>query len=336
MPRQGNPSLMVRTLPAPKRRRASIAVAGLALAGTLATTAVAAPDGKAGGAPCSNPSRIQFTGVPAPFFPVDARAAGDSVGDMTGWMMTSVGGMTPNGGVMGTQVGHSMYLTMGSVRKAAVMQVLTFNGFGTVATRGTAQITMEPSRAVASPQNSTIIGGTGAYLGKTGTLVARRNANGTWVKTLSLCPGPRARASRFTVTSDNPHGTATVVARNIVNGTPGPGTERMVEIPLLSPSHASIGEFRTQSMLMGTMDPTQGVDLYAGPSTYDFGHGNTIRTYGTLLRNSVYGTALMAPYTTAVTGGTGRYAGVKGQVRAVPQPDGTVRRTFTLLGGPST
>lgn len=328
MPRRANPSRIARTRPTPSRRRTPVAVVGLALAGALAPTAIGTPGDNTS---CTHQSRIQFTGVPAPFFPVDARAAGDSVGDMTGWMMTSVGGMTPRGGVMGTQVGHSMYLTMGSVRKAAVMQVLTFNGFGAVVTRGTASITMEPSRAVASPQYSTIIGGTGDYLGGTGTLVARRSADGTWVKTLSLCPAPRASVSRFTVVSDNPHGTATVVERNVVNGTPGPGTERMVAFPLLSSSNARAGEFRTQVMLMGMTDPARGVGLFAGPWIYNFGNGNTIRAYGTLLRDGTYGTALMAATTTAVTGGTGRYAGARGQVHAVPQPDGTVRHTFTLL-----
>jgi hypothetical protein len=306
-----------------------VIAAGAGLMGLCVVTSgvVASP-----GTPvCANPTRTVFTGVPAPFFPVDARAPGDSVGDMTGWMMTSVGGMTTRGGVMGTQVGHSMYLTMGAVRKAAVMQVLTFHGHGTVVTRGAARITMASPRTVASPQYSTVIGATGTYLGSTGTLVATRSADGTWVKTLALCPGETARVSRFTVVSDNPHGTATAVTRNVENGTPGPGTERKVEIPLLSTSNTPVGVFRSQVMLMGMADPERGVGLFSGPLTYDFGHGNTIRTYGNLLRALVQGPELMAPYTAAVTGGTGRYAGVKGQVRVAPQSNGTARRTFTLL-----
>ena len=306
-----------------------VIAASVGLMGTciVVSAAMASPGSPA----CANPTRVVFTGVPAPFFPVDTRAPGDSVGDMTGWMMTSVGGMTTRGGVMGTQVGHSMYLTMGDVRTAAVMQVLTFHGHGAVVTRGSARITMAPQRAVASPQVSTVVSATGTYLGDTGTLVATRSADGTWVKTLSLCPGPTARVSRVTVVSDTPHGTATAVTRNMDNGTPGPGTERKVEIPLLSTSNTPVGMLHSQVMLMGMVDPAKGIGLFSGPQTYNFGHGNTIRTYGNLLRALVQGPELMAPYTAAVTGGTGRYAGVKGQVRVVPQADGTARRTFTLL-----
>jgi len=170
-----------------------------------------------------------------------------------------------------------------------------------------------------------IVGGTGAYLGARGTSVAAVSGGRLQHRvTYSLPPAGTPRVQKFVQVRLGP----AVITRR--GGPGGVADGRAIDGTVFDPSGARIGTYRVDSTLVhvfggGTRE------WFVGDFTYVLADG-TLSAVGPYERASAAAPGALAPSGRVVTGGTGAYAGMRGQVVVLPPgADGIGTHSFTLI-----
>ncbi len=171
----------------------------------------------------------------------------------------------------------------------------------------------------------TILGGTGAYLGATGTSVATR-ARGRFSHRITYSLPPRGTA-RMQKSVRVRLGAPAITPRG---GAGGVGDGRGIDGTIADASGARVGTYRVDSTLLhvysgGTRE------WYLGDATYAFAEG-TLMVVGPYIRATGTAPGVQVASGRVVTRGAGAYAGMRGQVVVLPpNPDGSSTHAFTLI-----
>ncbi len=178
-----------------------------------------------------------------------------------------------------------------------------------------------------APPNCTrrIVGGTGAYLGARGVDLTKKHG-GTYRHTVtySLPPRGTARVRFSNVVVLNP---ATTVDR----GNPfGLGNARLIVGTILDASGTTVGTYGVDSAVVGVYGGGA-FHWLLGDFVYRFTTGDTLRATGPYQRATGSAPGALPGSSRVVVGGTGRYAGMRGQVVPTPNADGSDTHAFTLL-----
>lgn len=169
-----------------------------------------------------------------------------------------------------------------------------------------------------------VVGGTGAFLGATGMMVTRRTG-GTYAHTVTYALPPRG-TKRTTMDYIVRLAPAKVTQNG---GAGGVGNGRVIAGRVLDASGTQVGTYAVDS----TLTYVYGAGTYEwfiGAFGYVFADG-TLMARGPYQRASAAAPGALAPSGRVVTGGTGAYAGMRGQVVVTPNPDGTSTHSFTLI-----
>jgi hypothetical protein len=170
-----------------------------------------------------------------------------------------------------------------------------------------------------------LVGGTGKYLGATGTVrTSAVRGRYTHVITYSL---PARGAKRMTFSNIVAYGSPTVIQRG---GPGGVGDTRAIGGSLTDASGAPNGRYTVGSVL--THVYSGGLyQWYVADGTFTFADGSTLHAVGPFQRATGSAPGVLAAAPEIVHGGTGRFAGMRGQVVFSRNPDGTSTCTFTLV-----
>ena len=170
-----------------------------------------------------------------------------------------------------------------------------------------------------------ILGGTGTFLGATGVTVASRSGR-TFAHEVrySLPPAGTPRVTKSVLVRLSP---AVVTPRG---GPAGVGNGRAIDGTVLDASGARIGTDRVDSTLVKVFSGGTR-EWYLGDFAYVLADG-TLTAVGPYPRATGSAPGALAASGRVVTGGTGAYAGMRGQVVVLPpNPDGTSTHSFTLI-----
>jgi hypothetical protein len=170
-----------------------------------------------------------------------------------------------------------------------------------------------------------LLGGTGPYLGMRGTeRTVREGAKYVHTITYTLPPKGTARVREdYIVRYEAP----TIIARGAPGGV---GDARNIGGPLTTPSGQPAGYYHTDSVLMHTYSGGL-YQWFVANGTYTFPDGSTLRAVGPFQRATATAPGVLRPSPRVVFGGTGRYAGMRGQVVVTSNPDGSATNSFTLV-----
>ena len=171
-----------------------------------------------------------------------------------------------------------------------------------------------------------VVGGTGQYLGAKGMMVSRKTG-GTYVHTVTYTLPPRGtnRTSMSYVVRLRP-------AQTTQNGgAGGVGNRRVIAGTVLDAGGAQVGTYAVDSTLAFVYGSGT-YEWFVGAFGYVFADG-TLMARGPYQRASAAAPGALAPSGRVVIGGTGAYAGMRGQVVVTPNPDGTSTHSFTLIRG---
>jgi hypothetical protein len=183
------------------------------------------------------------------------------------------------------------------------------------------------ARAPGPGSTWTVAGGTGRYLGATGS-VRTRMVGRSYAHTVRLAL-PRTGTPRTRMDVRVRLGTPVITRRG---GPAGVGDGRAIDGTVLDAAGSSIGTYRVDSTLVkvfagGTRE------WYLGDFSYVLPDG-ALRVVGPYPRATTAAPGALAASGRVVTGGTGAYAGMRGQVVVLPpNPDGTSTHSFTLIRG---
>ena len=169
-----------------------------------------------------------------------------------------------------------------------------------------------------------VVGGTGPYLGARG-MVLTRKVRGTYAHTVMYTLPPRGtkRTTMSYVVRLRP-------AQTTQNGgAGGVGNRRVIAGTVLDAGGAQVGTYAVDSTLAFTYGAGT-YEWFVGVFGYVFADG-TLMARGPYQRASAAAPGALKPSGRVVTGGTGVYAGMRGQVVVTPNPDGTSTHSFTLI-----
>lgn len=234
----------------------------------------------------------------------EGAAANVTTGDLTTWFtgMYSPAG-TPRGHMMGTEpagASFSFAMVFGSGERIV-------------------------AQAAGAGRAWTVVGGTGRYLGARGS-VRTRVVGAAYAHTVRLAlprPGTRRTTKAVRVRLGSP----AITPRGGVSGV---GDGRVIPGTITDAGGATIGTYRVDSTLVevfagGTRE------WYLGSFEYRLPDG-TLRAVGPYPRATVAAPGALAASGRTVTGGTGAYAGMRGQVVVLPpDDDGSAVHSFTLI-----
>ena len=171
-----------------------------------------------------------------------------------------------------------------------------------------------------------VLGGTGAYLGAKGMMVSRKT-RGTYVHTVTYTLPPRG-TKRTTMD----YIVRLAPAKVTQNGGPGGvGNGRVIAGRVLDAAGTQVGTYAVDSTLTFVYGAGT-YEWFIGAFGYVFADG-TLMARGPYQRASAAAPGALAPSGRVVTGGTGAYAGMRGQVVVTPNADGTSTHSFTLIRG---
>lgn len=244
------------------------------------------------------------------FTVVEGGSPGVTAGGVTTWFtgMYSDGG-NPRGHVMGVESADGpSTLTMAFSSDARI--VARAPGAGTVIASGW--------------YRRTILGGTGAYLGAKGTVRTKR-VRGVYTHEVTYAL-PRRGTPRTYMAYSVRLGKPVIADRG---GARGIGNGRVITGTLHDAAGATVGSYLVDSTLVFVYGAGT-YEWYSGAFAYTLADG-TLRAEGPYQRASAAAPGALAPSGRVVTGGTGAYSGMRGQVVVTPNTDGTATHSFTLL-----
>lgn len=170
-----------------------------------------------------------------------------------------------------------------------------------------------------------IAGGTGKYLGMRGVeRNTRKGSTYTHTLTYTLPPKGTVRVREDYMLARSP---AVTITRG---GAGGVGDTRDLTATLRTPAGQLAGTYTVSSVLMHSYSGGL-YQWYVGDATYTFTDGSTLRVIGPFQRATGTAPGVLNPSPRVVLGGTGRYAGMRGQVVITPQTDGSSLNSFTLI-----
>lgn len=170
-----------------------------------------------------------------------------------------------------------------------------------------------------------LVGGTGPYLGAQGTeRTTRRNGRYTHTITYTL---PPKTAKRTTFTVSIKYGTPVIIERGGANGS---GNARNLTAEVFNAAGQPDGVYRVDSVLMHRYSGGL-YEWYIGDGTFTFADGSTLHAVGPFQRATGTAPGVLAAAPRAVNNGTGRFAGMRGQLVLTPNPAGGTDGTFTLV-----
>lgn len=171
-----------------------------------------------------------------------------------------------------------------------------------------------------------VLGGTGRYLGARGMMVTRR-VKGVYTHEVTYTMPPRG-TKRTTMDYVVRLGAAKITARG---GAEGVGNLRVIAGRVLDAAGTEVGTYAVDSTLVDVYGAGT-YEWYLGEFGYVFADGSLIAR-GPYQRASASAPGALVASGRVVTGGTGAYAGMRGQVVVTPKPDGTSTHSFTLISG---
>lgn len=225
--------------------------------------------------------------------------------------MYSLETRNPRGHVMGTESaagGSTVALAFGSGARIVARNALPVTG---------------SAPAVFRRQ---VVGGTGQYLGAKGMMVSRKT-RGTYVHTVTYTLPPRG-TKRTTMDYIVRLAPAKVTQNG---GAGGVGNGRVIAGRVLDAAGTQVGTYAVDSTLTFVYGAGT-YEWFIGAFGYVFADG-TLMARGPYQRASAAAPGALAPSGRVVTGGTGAYAGMRGQVVVTPNADGTSTHSFTLIRG---
>lgn len=252
------------------------------------------------------------TAAPQSFTVKEGPTPGVTTGDAFTWFTGMYSGQgNPRGHLMGTESpagGSTVALAFGSGARIVARNALP------------------DAKPGAGGFRRQVLGGTGAYFGARGMMTTRR-VKGVYTHDVVYTLPPRG-TKRTTMSYLVRLGPAQVTPRG---GAGGVGNQRVIAGRILTAAGAQVGTYAVDSTL---------VDVY-GAGTYEwfigaFGYvfaDGTLMARGPYQRAAASAPGALAPSGRVVTGGTGAYAGMRGQVVVTPNPDGTSTHSFTLIRG---
>ncbi len=172
-----------------------------------------------------------------------------------------------------------------------------------------------------------ILGGTGSYLGATGTVRTTKDA-GVFTHTVryTLPPAGTRRTTKLVLVR---LGKPVTTARG---GPQGVADGRSIDGTVFNPDGTQIGTYRVDSTLVKVY--SGGLkEWYLGDFTYALADG-TLVAAGPYQRTTGSAPGSASPAGRVIVRGTGAYAGMRGQVVVLPpNADGTATHGFTLIRG---
>ena len=175
-----------------------------------------------------------------------------------------------------------------------------------------------------SASRLTIVGGTGRFLGATG-VVDTRSAKGVYTHTVTYRLPPRG-TPRTSMAYVVRLGKAQIVPRGAAQGL---GNGRVIAGTVANAAGTKVGDYSVDSTLVFVYGAGT-YEWYSGDFGYVFADG-TLQASGPYQRATAAAPGALKPSGRVVTGGTGAYAGMRGQVVVTPNPDGTSVHSFTLI-----
>ena len=248
----------------------------------------------------------------ATFTVKEGQAPGVTAGGAYTWFtgMYSPDG-NPRGHVMGSDAGpagSTLMLAFGSGARIVARNALPEGGTTTAA------------------YHRQVVGGTGPYLGAKGMVVTRKTG-GVYSHTVTYTLPPRG-TKRTTMSYVVRLGAAKVTQNG---GAGGVGNGRVIAGRVLDAAGTQVGTYAVDSTLAFVYGAGT-YEWFVGAFGYVFADG-TLMARGPYQRASAAAPGALAPSGRVVTGGTGAYAGMRGQVVVTPNPDGTSTHSFTLIRG---
>lgn len=170
-----------------------------------------------------------------------------------------------------------------------------------------------------------LVGGTGPYLGAQGTERTTR-ANGRYTHIITYTLPPKG-TKRTTFTVNVKYGTPVIVPRG---GTGGVGNGRNLTASLTNAAGQPDGTYAVDSVLEHVYSGGA-YEWYVGDGTFTFADGSTLHAVGPFQRATGTAPGVLAASPRPVNNGTGRFAGMRGQVVLTPSPAGGTDAAFTLV-----
>jgi hypothetical protein len=176
-----------------------------------------------------------------------------------------------------------------------------------------------------APSARPLLGGTGKYLGMRGVERSVKKGS-TFTHTISYTLPTKGSARtketyyvRYVPATSTPRGRADAV-----------GDGRGVGGPITTSTGEEVGYYAVESVV--THSYSGGIYQWlVGDAVYRFNDGSMLRAIGPYQRATGSVAGPFAPSARVVTGGTGRYAGMRGQVVPVSIPGGNSSHAFTLV-----
>lgn len=228
------------------------------------------------------------------------------------------GGMySPQGNPRGFAMGYEDLPTGSASPVVNSTLVLAFGSGPRIATRAVGRVPAGAAKRV--------LGGTGKYLGMRGTeRTVKKGAGYQHTITYTLPPkGTKRVREDYIVRFQKP----TIIERGARGGA---GDARNIEGPLVTPAGQPAGHYVVDSVLMHTYSGGA-YQWFVGNGTYTFTDGSTLRAVGPFQRATGSAPGVLQASPRVVIGGTGRYAGMRGQVVITSNPDGSATNSFTLI-----
>lgn len=169
-----------------------------------------------------------------------------------------------------------------------------------------------------------VVGGTGPYLGARGMVLSRKVGGiYTHAVTYTLPPRGTRRATMSYVVRLRP-------AQTTQNGgARGVGNRRVIAGTVFDAGGTQVGTYAVDSTLAYVYGAGT-YEWFVGAFGYVFADG-TLMARGPYQRAAASAPGALTPSGRVVTGGTGAYAGMRGQVVVTPNSDGTSTHSFTLV-----
>lgn len=250
----------------------------------------------------------------------DVRLAGGVVSPTAKAALVYFGGMrSPEGNPRGHVMGYHDLPQGGSGPVTNSVSVFAFGSGGRIVAQQVGTAPRQPKAALP------LAGGTGPYLGAQGTARTTR-AKGVYTHTITYTLPPKT-ATRTTFTVSIKYGSPTIIERGAAGGA---GNARNLTADVFDSAGRPDGIYRVDSVLVHRYSGGA-YEWFIGDGVFTFADGSTLHAVGPFQRATGTAPGVLAAAPRAVNRGTGRFAGMRGQLVLEPNPAGGTTGIFTLV-----